>query len=162
LGNNIQEIERLYLDIIPKIMSHKTKTGRSNAIKEQAEKIFGDKKFDSFKTNIGIVALNLETQMPIIFKTDINQAHGMKQSFKPGFNCTIATAVMCSSAAYPFFNKVSIKTENHGEIETVDGGFIANNSTLYAIIDSYKSLGYKEKDINLLNIGVGHYIENSS
>lgn len=162
LGYKIEEIEKLYLKLIPEIMKYKTKSGKSKAMAEEAKKIFGTKKFNHFKTNIGIVALNYETQMPLIFKTHLNQAHGMKQSFKPGFDCTIETAIRCSSAAYPFFEKMSIKTENHGEIEVVDGGFIANNSTLYSIIDAYKALGFNEKNIHLLNIGVGTYIENST
>jgi patatin-like phospholipase/acyl hydrolase len=162
LGYSINEIEKLYLSLIPKIMKCKTQSGKSRAMAIEAEKVFGTKKFDAFKTDIGIVALNFETQMPLIFKTNIKQAHGMKQSFKPGFNCTIETAVRCSSAAYPFFDTMKIVTENHGEIEVVDGGFIANNSTLYSMVDAYKSLGYEEKNIHLLNIGVGHYIENTS
>ena len=162
LGHSVEEIEKLYLTLIPKIMKCRTKSAKSKAMFEEATKVFGDKKFDSFKTNIGIVALNYETQMPLIFKTNIQQAHGMKQSFKAGFDCTIATAVRCSSAAYPFFEKMKINTPNHGEIEVVDGGFIANNSTMYSMIDAYKSLGYKEKNVHLLNIGVGQYIENTS
>tara|TARA_E500000318_G_scaffold102506_1_gene106857 strand:- start:1078 stop:2004 length:927 start_codon:yes stop_codon:yes gene_type:complete len=162
LGFELSKIEELYLSLIPKIMNKNSKRGRSRALKEEALKIFGSQKFDTFKTNIGIVALNFETQMPLVFKTDIQLAHGMKQSFKPGFDCTIETALRCSSAAYPFFEKVKIKTENHGEIEVVDGGFIANNSTLYSMIDAYKALNYDESNINLLNVGVGHYVENSS
>ena len=162
LGHTVDEIEKLYLDLIPKIMTPKTKVGKSNAMSEGAKKIFGEKKFDSFKTNIGIVALNYETQMPLIFKTDIQQAHGMKQSFKPGFDCTIEQAVRCSCSAYPFFEKMKINTENHGEIEVVDGGFVANNPTLYSMVDAYKALAIKESNIHLLNVGVGHYIEKTS
>ncbi|MBS1780432.1 MAG: patatin-like phospholipase family protein [Bacteroidetes bacterium] len=162
LGYKIKEIETLYLELIPTIMRNRSKAWKSKALEREAKKIFGERKFDSFKTDIGIVALNFDTQMPLIFKTNIQQAHGMKQSFKPGFDCTIETAVRCSCAAYPFFNKMKIKTENHGEIEVVDGGFIANNSTLYSMIDAYKSFGTPEQNIHILNVGVGHYIENAS
>lgn len=162
LGYKIDEIEKLYLALIPKIMMPKTKAGKSKALSAEVKKVFGQKKFDSFKTNVGIIALNYETQMPLIFKTDIQQAHGMKQSFKAGFNCTIEQAVRCSCSAYPFFEKMGIDTENHGEIEVIDGGFIANNSTLYSMIDAYKALGFRESSIHLLNVGVGHYIEKTS
>ncbi|WP_343697146.1 patatin-like phospholipase family protein [Flavobacterium sp.] len=162
IGYSINEIQVLYLELIPTIMRNRSKAAKSKALEIEAKKIFGDKKFDAFKTDVGIVALNFDTQMPLIFKTNIKQAHGMKQSFIPGFGCSIETAIRCSSAAYPFFNKVKIETENHGEIEVVDGGFIANNSTLYAMIDAYKSIGINEQDIHILNIGVGHYIENTS
>lgn len=162
LGHRIDVIEELYLTLIPKIMGKSSKAKKSIALEEQAKTVFGDKKFDCFKTNIGIVALNFETQMPLIFKTNIQQAYGMKQSFKAGFDCTIETAVRCSCAAYPFFNKVKINTDNHGEIEVVDGGFIANNSTLYSMVDAHKALGYEESNIHLLNVGVGHYIEKKS
>ncbi|TDX09458.1 patatin-like phospholipase family protein [Flavobacterium sp. S87F.05.LMB.W.Kidney.N] len=162
VGFSLNEIQVLYLELIPTIMRNRSKAAKSKALEREAKKIFGDKKFDAFKTDVGIVALNFDTQMPLIFKTNIKQAHGMKQSFIPGFGCSIETAIRCSSAAYPFFNKVKIETENHGEIEVVDGGFIANNSTLYAMIDAYKSIGINEQDIHILNVGVGHYIENTS
>lgn len=162
LGHSVKEIEDMFIELIPQIMKCKTKGGKSKAMAEAAEKIFGDKKFEAFKTNIGIVALDFETQMPVIFKTNIPQPVGLKQPFKPGFGCTIATAIRCSSAAYPFFNKVKIKTEDHGEMVVVDGGFIANNSTLYSMIDAYKSLSFHEENIHLLNIGVGDYLENTS
>src|SRR5690606_22250794 len=162
LGHKISEIEDLYLSLIPEIMGKGSRSGKSAAMEDQAKKVFGNRKFDSFKTNIGIVALNYETQMPIIFKTNIEQAHGMKQSFKAGFGCTIETAVRCSSAAYPFFDKMKIKTENHGEIAVIDGCSMANNPTLYSVIDAYKALGYQESKSHLLNVGVGEYIEKSS
>ncbi len=108
------------------------------------------------------MALNYETQMPLIFKNNIKQAHGMEQSFNAGFGCSVAVAVRCSCSAYPFFEKMKIKTGNHGEIEVVDGGFIANNSTLYSMIDAHKALGVEDSDIHLLSVGVGQYIEKTS
>ena len=159
LGKPIEEIKNLYLEIIPKIMRNSSAKGKSKALCKQANQIYGQLKFDSFKTNVGIVALNYETQNPLIFKTDSSLAHGMKPSFKAGFGKTISEAVRCSCSAYPFFKKMKITTENHGEIEVIDGGFIANNSTLYSIIDAYKALGLSESDLSILNVGVGNYLE---
>lgn len=162
LGYSIDEIKDLYLEIIPQIMNNSSAKGKSKALFNQAKKIYGELKFDAFKTNVGIVALNYETQNPLIFKTDISLAHGMKPSFKPGFDKTIGEAVRCSCSAYPFFDKMRITTENHGEIEVIDGGFIANNSTLYSIIDAFKALGLNESNLYILNVGVGNYLEKKS
>jgi predicted patatin/cPLA2 family phospholipase len=162
LGYSIDEIKELYLNIIPKIMKPSSAKGKSKALCKQAKEVYSNLKFDSFKTNVGIVALNFESQNPLIFKTDIALAHGMKPSFTAGFNKTISEAVRCSCSAYPFFKKMKITTDQHGEIEVIDGGFIANNSTLYSIVDAYKALGLQESDLYILNVGVGNYQEKKS
>ncbi|MBU4132627.1 MAG: hypothetical protein KKF12_17560, partial [Proteobacteria bacterium] len=152
-------IEKLYLDLIPKIMSGKSKADKSRRLKEEADKVFGNKRFDSFKTDVGIVSLNYDDQKPLIFKSSINQAHGMKQSFDPGFGCTVSDAVQSSCSAYPVFDVKKIETSNQGSINVIDGGFIANNATLFALIDAHKAFDKREDDIKLLNIGVGRFVE---
>jgi len=158
LGYSVSEIKVLYLDLIPKILVGSSKTKSSN-LKKEGDKIFGDKKFDSFKTNMGIVAMNYERQTPLIFKTNIEQAYGMKSSFIPGFGCTISDAVQASCSAFPLFDIKTIQTTNKDEISVVDGGFVANNATLFAIIDSNKAFGFDETCIDLLSVGVGKYKE---
>jgi uncharacterized protein len=41
--------------------------------------------------------------------------------------------------------------------DVFDGGFVANNPTLYAITDAIKALNKKAHQIRVLNIGVGGY-----
>lgn len=162
LGKTIPEIEDLYFDLIPKIMSGKSRRQRSEILRLEAEKIFGEKKFDEFKTDIGIVALNFDTQKPLIFKSNIKQAHGMQHSFEPGFGKTIAEAVRCSSAAYPVFNMVETELNNinsRTKVCVLDGGFIANDPTLFALIDAVKAFKVNIEEIRLLSLGVGSYIE---
>jgi patatin-like phospholipase/acyl hydrolase len=55
LGHDIDSIEKLYLELIPTIMNPSSKVKKSKMLKFQADKVFGDKKFDSFKTDVGIV-----------------------------------------------------------------------------------------------------------
>ena len=81
LGHDIPSLEKLYYELIPKIMCGNSKRERSSQLKIQADTIFKDQKFDAFKTMVGIVALNYDKQTPLVFKTNIQQAHGMKQSF---------------------------------------------------------------------------------
>ena len=159
LGIDLKTIEELYMKHIPVIMNGKNKEEKSQLLKSVAYQVFGDKKFDTFKTDVGVVSLNYDEQKPFIFKSNINQAHGMKQSFIPGFGCTISEAIQSSCSAYPVFNIKKIKTFNQGLINTIDGGFIANNATLFALIDAHKAFNKDESDINLLNVGVGTFVE---
>ena len=159
LAQPLKNIEELYRKLIPKIMSGSGKKEKNRLLKSVADEVFGAKKFDSFKIDVGIVSLNYDEQRPLIFKSNYNQAHGMKHSFVPGFGCTISDAIQCSCSAYPVFDIKRITTKNQGEINVVDGGFIANNSTLFALIDATKAFNKKETDINLLSIGVGKFVE---
>lgn len=159
LGNNIKEIKKLYFDNIPTIMSKKSKEAKSRELEKLADQIFNDKKFKDFKTNIGIVALNYDTQHPLIFKSHNQQAHGMKHSFVPGFGCSISEAVQASCSAYPIFNIKEIETENQGRINAIDGGYIANNATLFAIVDADKAFGVPIEKIRIFSVGTGRFVE---
>lgn len=44
-----------------------------------------------------------------------------------------------------------------GDIELIDGGYCANNPTLYAIADAVQALRSDRKDIRLVSVGVGIY-----
>lgn len=164
LGYDIKSIEKLYFKLIPKIMQGFSKADKSFNLKTEADKVFKKKKFDSFKTDIGIVSLNYDLQQPLIFKSNIKQAHAMKQSFEAGFGCTISEAVQCSSSAFPIFDMKKIELSNQGSknlVNAIDGGFIANDATLYALIDAHKAFNKDISEIRLLSIGVGKFIEKS-
>lgn len=164
VGKTIPEIETLYMDLIPKIMSGFTRKRKSKNLKKEADKVFGEMTFNAFKTHVGIVAMNFDEQRPLIFKTDVSQAHGSIDSFVVGFGCTISEAVQCSCSAYPIFNIKEIELTNIGsksKVRAIDGGFIANNSTLFAMIDAHKAFKLDETQVRLLNVGVGSYIEKS-
>ena len=94
----------------------------------------------------------------MIFKASIAQAHGRKATFTPGFGCTIGDAVVASCSAYPFFEKKTVATAD-GDVELIDGGYCANNPTLYAIADATVALQVPRHKIELVNSGVGVYPE---
>lgn len=157
IGKTVDEVENIYLEMIPKIMKESNAKKKSEKLVELGMNLLGDIKFENLICDIGIVALNHETLEPLIFKSNITQIHGSKGSFIPGFGCKLLTAILASSAAYPIFKPVVVKTKNRGDIKTVDGGFVANNPSLYALIDLTKS--YNQKDIKILNIGTGKFSE---
>jgi len=159
LGLGVDEIKKHYFEIIPSIMTCSRSSNKSKTLEAFAEKIYKDKGFSDFKTNVGIVAMNYETQKPLIFKTTSKMAHGVKNSFEPAFGLEIKDAVIASCSATPIFKEKILHTNNKGTLVAIDGGFIANNPTLFAIIDSEKGLGYSIENTRVLSIGVGNYIE---
>lgn len=159
LGWSVDDIKEKYFKLIPPIMGCYFSGRKTKKLRTLGKEIFGEKKFDKFKTGIGIIATNYKTQRPLIFKNDVTRAHGTASSFVPGFGVTILDAVEASCAACPVFKKKKLKTENKEEIIAIDGGFIANNPTLFALIDAKKALKLEDDDIRVLSIGVGSYNE---
>lgn len=160
LGDDVETtIKGRYFEVIPDVMSKWFPWTRSEALHSQAADIYGEKKFESFLTNVGIVATHLEYNRPMVFKRTVSQAHGRENSFEPGFGCTIADAVIASCAAFPIFLKKPISTVNSGDRTVVDGGFCGNNPALFALTDALGPLKIKPEDVRLLSIGTGQFPE---
>lgn len=93
----------------------------------------------------------------MIFKTSSLLSYQGRSTFEPGFGCTIADAVVGSCSAYPFFLKKFVETGDGQRVEVRDGGFVANNPTLFAIVDATEALGRAREEIIVVSIGVGEY-----
>jgi predicted acylesterase/phospholipase RssA len=159
LGYRVDEIHKLYEEHVPTIMRQRNARGKSAALAHLAKTVFGGRTFTDVKTGVGIVATRWEMERPMIFKGNAAQAHGRYATFVPGFGCTIADAVQASCSAYPFFEKHTITTGNGDRVELIDGGYCANNPTLYAIADAVIALKKAHSDLRVISIGVGVYPE---
>lgn len=159
LGHTIDEIHELYKDHVPIVMSQKSAAEKTEALATLAAEVFANNTFDDVKTGIGIVATRWLTERPMIFKGSVDQAHGRQGTFIPGFGVSIADAVQASCSAYPFFNRKTVTTAAGDNVELVDGGYCANNPTLYAIADALMALKKERKDIRIVSVGVGVYPE---
>ena len=159
LGHTVAEVHKLYRDHVPTVMKRWTRRKKSKALAELAAQVFGEATFTQLKTGVGIVATRWQMERPLIFKGDKEQAHGRKDTFVPGFGCTIADAVRASCSAYPYFEKCTITTSAGNEIEVIDGGYCANNPTLYAIADAVRALNKRPGDLRVVSVGVGVYPE---
>jgi len=157
LGKSIPEIVSLYQDYVPTVMKNNSAAGRSRALAELSTIIFANAMFTDVKTSVGIVATKWVIEKPMVFKTHVGQAHGMKGSFVPGFGVTIGDAVQASCSAYPYFNRKTVVTSSGDKIELIDGGFCANNPTLYAIADATDALGVEPANIRVVSLGCGNY-----
>lgn len=158
-GDTVEQIKATYETYVPKIMGRRTRSGRSASLRLLADEVFKEAQFDGFKTKVGIVATRWKDERPMIFKNSVDQAHGSKDSFQVGFGCTVADAVVASCSAYPFFNRPEIKTGKGDLVEVADGGFCANNPTLYAIADATRALGQSKDSLRIVSLGVGSYPE---
>jgi uncharacterized protein len=103
LGHSVDEIQQLYKDHVLKVMGPWLPWKKSAALRELADEVFEGETFDAFKTDVGIVATRWAFETPLIFKTSVEQAHGDRPNFVPGFGCTIGDAVQASCSAFPFF-----------------------------------------------------------
>jgi patatin-like phospholipase/acyl hydrolase len=157
LGMSVSEIIALYQENVPKVMKNKDPDGRSAALADLAATVFGDAMFTNVKTSVGIVTTKWVLEKPMIFKTHVGQAHGMKASFVPGFGVKVGDAVQASCSAYPYFNRKTVVTSSGDSVELIDGGFCANNPTLYAIADAIVALGAAAENVRVVSLGCGTY-----
>ena len=159
LGYEVDKIHELYKKYVPAIMSCRTRRGRTDALANLAKEVFKQQTFDDVKTGIGVITAKWMTERPMIFKGSLHQAHGSKGTFTPGFGVLIADAVQASCSAFPFFERKVVTTVDGDKIELIDGGYCANNPTLYAIADAVVALNKSHRDLRMVNVGVGVYPE---
>jgi patatin-like phospholipase/acyl hydrolase len=157
LGRSVNEIHDLYKEHVPRIMQRKSPFQKSAALAELAEEVYGDAMFGDVKTAVGIVTTKWIIERPMIFKGSVAQAHGREGTFVPGFGVRIGDAVQASCSAYPFFDRKVVHTAMGDDIELVDGGYCANNPTLYAIADAVRAMNVEPQRLRVVSVGVGTY-----
>jgi patatin-like phospholipase/acyl hydrolase len=157
LGRSVKEINDLYEKNVPTVMQKKSRRDKSRALAQLGDEVFGESKFDAMKTGVGIVATKWVIERPMIFKTTIEQAHGRMGTFSPGFGVKVSDAVQASCSAFPFFDRKTVTTDKGDLIELIDGGYCANNPTLYAIADATMALKLPPDHIRVVSLGVGVY-----
>lgn len=156
LGRSVGEVHQLYRENVPAVMKARSKGAKTEALEKLASEVYGDASFTALRTGIGIVAARDATEVPMIFKNDVNRSFSRSKTFVPGFGVSLRDAVVASCSAYPFFEK-KITTSLGEELLLLDGGYCANNPTLFAITDALK-MGLRH-DIRVVSLGVGHYPE---
>lgn len=157
LGRSVKDISDLYEKHVPTVMRARSRREKSLALANLGYEIFKDDTFDKMKTGVGIVATRWLIERPMIFKTSIEQAHGRMGTFTPGFGVKVSDAVQASCSAFPFFERKMVRTDKGDLVELIDGGYCANNPTLYAIADAIMALKLPAEHIRVVSVGVGVY-----
>lgn len=156
LGYSVQEIIEVYDEHVLSIMSKFWPASKSAALAKLSDKVFEGRTFADLNTNVGIVTTKWASERPMIFKTDVKQAFSSRGTFVPGFGASLGAAVQASCSAKPFFHSKKVQT-NLGMVELVDGGYCANNPTLYAIADARNLFKVGGDKLRVVSIGVGEY-----
>jgi predicted acylesterase/phospholipase RssA len=159
LGKTVDETHALYREHVPSIMKPRSRAQKTRALKAAAGAAFEELDFGAFKTDLGIVATQWGFEKPMIFKTNVRQAHGRQATFTPGFGCKIRDAVRASCSAFPFFERCILKIREGQVVELADGGYCANNPTLYAIADAVRAFKEDTSNLRVVSLGVGTYPE---
>ena len=157
LGHSVEEVHALYRAHVVKVMAAKKPADKTAALAKLAQEVFGGAVFADMKTGVGLVATKWAIEKPMIFKSRAEQVHGRLATFTPGFGCTVADAVQASCSAFPFFARKSATTAQGDTVELADGGFCANNPTLYAIADATAGMQAPREALRVVSIGVGVY-----
>jgi uncharacterized protein len=160
-GDSVNDVLTIYREHVPQIMRLNNPKARSAALVRLANDVFGETAISDFKVPIGIVSTNWKDERPLIFKALDTQAHGSVGSFVPFFGVRVADAIVASCSAYPYFCTHNVTKSNGDTVELADGGFCANNPTLYAIADATLPLGYAPQELRVVSLGVGSYPEPS-
>ena len=156
-GDSVGTVLESYRQHVPTIMRPNDTAARTSALHKLAATVFANTKVEDFKTAIGLVATNWKEERPLIFKAAKEQAHGSTGSFVPFFGVSVANAVISSCSAVPFFATHMVTKSNGDVVELADGGFCANNPTLYAIADATSALELPREILRVVSLGVGVY-----
>lgn len=157
LGYTVDEIHELYKEHVVKIMGKWFPWSKSKALRELSEQVFNDTEFTAVRTHVGLVTTKWHFETPMIFKTAVEQAHGDRPNFVPGFGCKVGDAVQASCSAFPFFCRKWVTTNAGERFLLADGGYCANNPTLYALADATQAFKVDRQHIRVVSIGVGEY-----
>lgn len=157
LGRDTETIHSLYKEHVPRVMKPRLPSNKSAALRSLADTVFDTATFADMKTGVGIVATKWVLEQPMIFKCNIAQAHGRHATFKPGFGVLVSDAVQASCSAYPVFKRKTVQTSTGDVVELIDGGYCANNPSLYAIADAVAAMNAPLESLRVVSLGVGGY-----
>lgn len=105
---------------------------RNDTLKKELKELLGDKRFKDSANNICILAHNLSTGKPYVFKTDHNE------SLSRDSNVFLWEAALASASAPTYFPVYASSSAELKGNKFVDGGVWGNNPSLVALVEALK------------------------
>lgn len=170
LGIEAKEIYKLYFEHAKDIFGHKRcffpgqlkyssyrRDKLESLIRDIFKKSFENKdpRIANCKTNICIPIFDLHNGQPSVLKTKHHEC------FTRDYHLPAYMAALATSAAPTYFDPYSSDFVNLDGIKTswsnkVDGGVVANNPTLLAIVEAQEAFYQDLSNLNVLSIGTGY------
>lgn len=164
IGKSAKEIKQIYEDNIKEIFSDDMRNFKLDIFKSQykkdnlakmAKQYFEDKIFskEDLVTNLLITTVDLTTAKPRFYKSDYFSRNEGRKAEK------LKDAIVASASAPAFF---PVAKELEYSSYLVDGGVVANNPSLVALIDGLeicKRDSIENENIVLLSVGTGKVCE---
>jgi len=157
IGKTASEIREIYERDIKDIFSDEMKReGKDLLLKAKykkenlrikASEYFGDKTFNDVTTSLLITSVDITTMTPRFYKSAYSTKNITRVDEK------LSSAIIASASAPAFF---PIEENLKYSSSLIDGGIVANNPSLIALIDAFSfDSKPKEEDIVLLSVGTG-------
>ncbi len=155
LNYSVAEITDLYRTHLPTIMDPLLPKHKSEALEKLATNFFKEIKMSDLTEDLGVITTYHAHKSPYIFTTTQNHSLHFKNLIAD-FDPLLKDVIIASSSAYPLFQKKSITDHDGVTHALIDGGFCANNPSLFALSDALNR-GIPEKKIALLSLGTGDF-----
>ena len=147
-GASVKDIIDIYRREIPALVAHQTPKHRSARLHDICRELFGDRMLSTLRPPVGVVCTDWNRNETALLRT---------YAKSPSINLTLSNAVAASCSAYPLFEPCYLDVNGGGEVELVDGGYGANNPTLYAIAESIRHFGKAKSNLRVVSVGGGIY-----
>lgn len=158
LGDAVEPtIANRYFELAPDVLGPLLARNKTNALQRHSQAIYGERTFEDFRMDVGILVTDSDSDSPMVLKRTAQPTQDNPEGFLSGAGMKIADAILASCAAHPFLKRKRIATPKIEARTALDGGFVANNPTLFAIADATGPLGVAREDIRILSVGTGSY-----
>jgi len=157
IGKSAKEVRAIYEKDIKEIFSNdmkregkdlffKAKYKKDN-LKIKASEYFGEKTFNDVITPLLVTSVDITTMTPRFYKSAYNTKNITRVNEK------LSSAIIASASAPSFF---PIEENLQHSTNLIDGGIVANNPSLVALIDAFSfENSPKREEIVLLSVGTG-------